>query len=124
MRPSLGVLFALIITLARFAAAQAEAPAEPPGEPAEEPATAAASETMVRFLHAAPNVEVGDVALINGENEAKAIEQFAGISFGEMSDYVPIAPGDYVIAIDLAVVEGERAGGVAVPADALTTLAG
>ncbi|HZJ08319.1 MAG TPA: DUF4397 domain-containing protein [Trueperaceae bacterium] len=41
-----------------------------------------------------------------------------------MSDYVAIAPGDYEVSVNLAAVEGEDAGAIEVPADALDTFAG
>lgn len=111
---ALGLILLLVMTMT--AVAQDQPPAAQP--------VPEAGQAMVRFLHAAPNAEIGGVVLSAGEEQAQ-VEQFAGIAYGEMSDYVPIPEGGYEVIVDLAVVEGEQADGtVEVPADSLDTFAG
>lgn len=112
-------LLTLLLGVATLAVAQ-EAPQE---TPAVTEATPEAGQVMIRFLNAAPNAEVAGVALSDGENHA-LVEQFAGVGYGELSDYVAVPEGGYEVIIDLASVAGEEAGAVEVPADGLDTYSG
>lgn len=93
---------------AAFAAAP---PAEQP--PADQPVPDA-NQAMVRFLHAAPNAQVESIVLSSGEENVEP-QEFSGLAYGEMSEYVPIQAAGYEVAVTLAGVQaadGEAAEGV------------
>jgi len=110
----------IFLALGTLAAAQDAQEETPPADPA----VGATNEAMVRFLHAAPNAEISNVVLTTGDGETAEVEAFAGVGYGELTDYVAVPAVGYDVAVNLAVVEGEEAGGVEVPADALDTFAG
>lgn len=93
----------LALTLVLLAAAAltnvAAQEAEPP--PTEEQPVPEANQAMVRFLHAAPNAQV-DRVILEGESGTVEPEAFAGLSFGEMSDYVPVLVDRYEVGISVA----------------------
>lgn len=116
MRRRHSILFALFLTFGMVAGAQDASPADP--------ATTPMNDAKVRFLNAAPNAEVDSVVLSTADDQPTEVELFSGVAYGEMSDYVEVAPGSFEVTVNLATVEGEEAGGVEVPADTLDTSIG
>ncbi len=71
--------------------------------PAEQPVPDA-NQAMVRFLHAAPNAQVERIVLTSGEENVQP-QEFSGLAYGEMSEYVPVQAVGYEVAVTLAGVE-------------------
>ncbi|HZW99673.1 MAG TPA: hypothetical protein VFF10_06380 [Trueperaceae bacterium] len=71
--------------------------------PAEQPVPDA-NQAMVRFLHAAPNAEVERIVLTSAEENIEP-QEFSGLTYGEMSEYVPIQAAGYEVAVALAGVQ-------------------
>lgn len=100
---SVALLFLGALMGAAFAAAP---PAEQP--PADQPVPDA-SQAMVRFLHAAPNAQVERIVLSSGEENVEP-QEFSGLAYGEMSEYVPVPAVGYEVAVTLAGVEAADEG--------------
>lgn len=108
----------IMLSIAIVASAQAEQPAEQPVPPAEEvPARPIQPgivpphgllQSMVRFIHVAPNVEIQRVVLVDTIEDVTR-EEIHDLAYLEVTDYVPVLEGDHEVIIELAGVDQEEA---------------
>src|SRR5690606_15668718 len=80
-------------------------------------------QAMVRFLHAAPNAQIDNVFLRTGDGDV-VVEEFGGLSYGEMSDYVPMVGGSYELGVRLGATGDGADVMTDVPVSTLDTMVG
>jgi len=99
----------LAASLVLLAYAGEHEPVEPGAAP-----LPAASEAMVRVVHASPNAELerATLALVGDE---VAHHDFGDVAYMAMTDYVPVLEGEYTLTIDLAAHDGRDAMEVELP---------
>jgi hypothetical protein len=96
-------LLTIGLALAILASGQAAPPATEPGN---EPAPAV-DQAMVRIVHVAPNAELERVVLVDAASGER--HEFGDLRYLSATEYVPVFPGPYDLAIDLAPVDDAHA---------------
>jgi hypothetical protein len=104
----------IVVLAAMIAAATAQQqPAQPappaapaPAAPAPGAAAPHALQSMVRFVHAAPNVQIQRLALVDAGGQLAA-EEIVELEYLEVTDYMAVFEGNHEIIIDVAGPEGE-----------------
>lgn len=107
-----------ILSIAMVAGAQAEPPTQPPARPAEsvpeqpvQPGVVPPHDlvqSMVRFVHAAPNVDIERLALIDTV-DGFAHEEVHDLPYLEVSEYAPVPEGQHEVILDIVGLEDEAA---------------
>ncbi len=107
----------IILSVVMVVSAQADQPAQEPAPPAEQVPVQPAQpgvvpphgllQSMVRFVHAAPNVEIERLVLVDTVGRMTR-EEIEGLEYLEVTDYIPVLEGNHEVIVDLAGIDDEE----------------
>jgi hypothetical protein len=114
-----------VLAVAAFAHSAGQPAAPAAAQPAAPGAMAVpgVNQAMVRFVHAAPTVELQRIVMIDAVGGA-ALQEFTDVAYLDTTDYTPVLAGDYDFWVELAGVEAGAAPEGQVPAQRVTTVEG
>jgi hypothetical protein len=114
-----------VLALAAFACAAGQPAAPAAAQPAAPGAMTVpgVNQAMVRFVHAAPTVELQRIVMIDAVGGA-ALQEFTDVEYLEATEYTPVLAGDYDFWVELSGVEPGAVPEGQVPAQRVTTVEG